>query len=129
MTEDEVFNEIELQKEERAQQQLEKNRRKNMMGEYKIVMEEWKKGEEARKAWNVAQHERWEKEVQVWKKLPKPKGKQLLLGKLEKAEPKPTRPTNVAADESEVSLQLERIFEQRSDNVGQGANKESDSDV
>ena len=74
-----------------------------MMEGHKVVMEEWKKSEEVRKAWNIARHEEWEKEVNVWKDLPKPKGKRPLLGKLKKAEPKPTRPTNVLADEDEVS--------------------------
>ena len=63
MTEDEVFNEIKLQKEEKVQQWLEKEKRKGKVEEYRITMDEWKKGEEARKTWNVAQREEWEKEV------------------------------------------------------------------
>lgn len=49
VTEDEVFNEIKLQKEEKAQQQLEKEKRKGMMEEYKIAVEEWKSGRRARR--------------------------------------------------------------------------------
>jgi len=104
MTDDEVFDEIRAQKEEKEQQKLEKERRKGMMEGHKIMMEEWKKGEEVRKAWNVARHEEWEKEVSMWKDSPKPKGKRPLLGKLRKAEPKPARPSNVPVDEDEVSL-------------------------
>ena len=107
MTEDEAFSEIKLQKEERVQQKLEKERRKGMMEEHRFAMEEWKRSEEARKALNVARHEEWEREVQAWKELPKPRGKRPLLGNLRKAEPKPTRLTGVAADENEVSLLLE----------------------
>lgn len=129
MTEDEVFNEIKLQKEEKAQQELEKEKRKNVMERYKTAMEGWKKGEEARKAWNVARHEEWENEVQAWKGLPKPKGKRPLLGQLKKAGSKPTYPTNVIADEDKVSLLLE-ICERTSNNVGQSASdEESDGDV
>ena len=102
MTEDEVFNEIKVQKEERAEQKLAKEKRKGMMEEYRIAMEGWKKGEEARKVWNATRREEWGKEVQTWKGLPKPKGKQPLLGKLNKAKPKPIHPTSVAADEDEV---------------------------
>ena len=43
----------------------------------------------------------------MWKELPKPRGKQPLLGHLKKAEPKPSHPTNVAADDDEVSIQFE----------------------
>jgi len=103
MTEDEVFNEITLQKEEKARQKLEKEKRKDMMEEYKTAMEEWKKSEEARKAQAITRHEEWEKEVEAWKGLPKPRGKRPLLGKLKKAEPKPTHPTNVIANGDEVS--------------------------
>ena len=116
MTEDQVFNEIRAQKEERAQQALEKERRKGIVEEHKAAMDEWKKGEEMRKAWNVAQHEEWEQEVQVWKDSPKPKGKRPLLGKLKKAEPKPTHSTNTAADDDKVSLARVKIFKGRSDN-------------
>ena len=114
MTEDEVFDEIRVQKEERIQQQLEKERRKGVMEEHKIMMEEWKRGEEVRKAWNVARRKEWENEVNVWKNSPKPRGKQPLLGKLKKAEPKPARPTNVLVDKDEVSV-LEKIFERMFD--------------
>ena len=110
MTEDEVFNEIELQKEAKAQQQLEKEKKRGMMEEYKIAMEEWKKSEEVRRAWNVTRCDDWEKEVQAWTKLPKPRGKQPLLGKLRKPEPKPTHPTNVAVDEDEVSVRFEETW-------------------
>jgi hypothetical protein len=129
MTEDEVFNEIRLQKEEKERQQLEKEKKKSMMGEYKIAMEEWKKGEETRKAWNVVRHDEWEKEVQVWKESPKPKGKRPLLGKLKTAGPRPTHPTNVVADEDEVSPRSQTTCEQRSDKTRQDAHDESDSDV
>ena len=104
MTEDAVFNEIMLQKEEKVRQEIEKKKRKNVMGEYRIAVEEWKKSEEMRKVQNAVQHDEWEKEVQVWKDLPKPTGKRPLLGKPKKAEPKPTHPSNVAVDEDEVSL-------------------------
>jgi hypothetical protein len=68
-------------------------------------VDEWKKGEEARKVWNVARREEWEKEVQAWKELPKPRGKRPLLGNLKKAEPKPSHPANVVADDDdEVSV-------------------------
>ena len=40
----------------------------------------------------------------MWKDSPKPKGKWPLLGKLKKAKPKPTCPSNVLADKDEVSL-------------------------
>ena len=103
MTEDEVFNEIRLQKEERVQQKVAKEKRKNMMEEYKAAMEGWRKGEEVRKAWNFARHKEWEREVQTWKELPKPRGKWPLLGELKKAELKPTRPTNIIPDNDEVS--------------------------
>jgi len=130
MTEDQVFDEIRAQKEERAQQALEKERRKGMVEQHKAAMDEWKEGEEMRKAWNIAQHEEWEKEVQAWKDSPKPKGKRPLLGKLKKAEPKPTRPTNPLADDDEVSLSRVKIFEWRSDATRQGASDdECDSDV
>ena len=46
ITEDEVFNEIRVQKVEREQQKCEKERRKVAMDEHKILMEEWKIGEE-----------------------------------------------------------------------------------
>ena len=73
------------------------------MEEYKIAMEGWKKGEEMRRAENVARHKEWEQEVQTWKQSPKPRGKQPLLGKLKKVQSKPTYPTNVVADEDQVS--------------------------
>ena len=53
-----------------------------------------------------------------------------LLGKLKKAEPKPTRPTNVTVDEDEVSPSLEGMHEEISDLAWQGASdEESDSDA
>ena len=107
MTEDEVFNEIKSRKEAKAQQHLEKEMRKEAMEEYRVAMEEWKKGEEVRKAWNDLRRKEWEREVEAWKERPKPKGKKPLLGKLGKAEPKPTRPTNPTVDVNEVSFSLE----------------------
>ena len=104
MTEDEVFDEIRAQKEEKEREKCEKERRKGAMEGHRVAMEEWKEVEDARKAWNVMRHGEWEEEIQAWKELPKPKGKRPLLGKLKKADPKPTRPTNVIADEDEVSL-------------------------
>ena len=129
MTEDEVFDEIRLQKEVRTQQKLEKERMKSLMEEYKLAMEEWKRSEEARKAWNNVRRKEWENEVAAWKELPKPKGKQPLLGKLRKAEPKPVRPTNVMVEADEVSHFME-IFERVSDNAAQSTSDGgSDSDM
>ena len=106
MTDDDFFNEIKAQKEEKAQQQVEKERKRNIMGDYKVAMEEWKKNEEARKVFNLSRHREWEDEVRVWKESPKPRGKRPLLGKPKKAEIKPTHPTNIVADEDEVRSEL-----------------------
>ena len=83
---------------------MREERRKVAMYEHKILMGEWKTGEEMRKAWNITRHGEWEKEVQMWKDAPKLRGKWPLFGKVKKADPKPTRPSNVVADEDEVSL-------------------------
>ena len=129
MTEDEAFDEIRLQKEVRMQQKLEKERMKGLMENHKLAMEGWKRSEEVRKAWNNAWRREWENEVAAWKELPKPKGKQPLLGELRRPDPKPARPTNVAVEADEVH-HLPEIFERTSDDTIQSASDSgSDSDT
>ena len=90
LTEDEFIEKVAEKDKQKAIKQAQKDKRKVMAAEHKIVLDEWKKAEEERKQWNTDQRSEWKREVEDWNTLKgKGRGKRPLLGE-KKAIPRPT---------------------------------------
>ena len=103
MTEDEFIEKVVEKDRQKATKQAEKDQRKAMAAEHKVVLDEWKEAEEERKQWNANRRLEWKIEVEEWNVLKgKGRGKKPLLGE-KKATPRPVRPPADMVEDSEVS--------------------------
>ena len=104
LTEEEFIEKVAEKDKQKALKQAEKERRRAMMAEYKVALNEWKKIEDERKQWNLNRRLEWKREVEDWNQLKgKGRGKKPLLGG-KKAMPKPARPSADVVEDSEVSF-------------------------
>jgi hypothetical protein len=118
LTEDEFIEKVAEKDRQKASKQAEKERRKVVMAEYKVALDEWKKIEEERKRWNASRKLEWKREVDEWNVLKgKGRGKRPLLGE-RKATPRPTRPSADVVEDSEVSLPFHTTIERYPDRDG-----------
>lgn len=108
LTEDEFIEKVAEKARQKVLKQAEKDRRRAVAADYKVVLDEWKKVEEERKQWNTNRRLEWKREVEEWDKLKgKGRGKKPLLGE-KKAMPRPARPSAEVVEDSEVSLHRAR---------------------
>jgi len=64
LTEDEFIKKVAEKDKQKAIKQAEKDQRKVMAAEHKVVLNEWKRAEEERKQWNANRRLEWKTEVE-----------------------------------------------------------------
>ena len=69
LTDNEFIEKVVERDKQKVLKQAEKDRRKVVAAEHKVVLDEWKKAKEERKQWNMNRRLEWKREVKEWDEL------------------------------------------------------------